>query len=88
MRRENSLGLFDIRMFKRMDVVLGAGLGGGSLIYANVFMEPPDNVFDNRWPEPCKKRYLEPYYRIAKEVLGARTIPQNGDPRRAIFRTE
>jgi cholesterol oxidase len=28
-------GLFDVRNYKNIDVVLGAGLGGGSLIYAN-----------------------------------------------------
>src|SRR5215469_17930698 len=35
-------GLFDIRNYHRMDVVVAAGLGGGSLIYANVFLEPPE----------------------------------------------
>ncbi len=81
-------GLFDIRNYKGMDVVLCAGLGGGSLIYANVFLEPPDHVFDDRWPATCKKERLNPYYRIAKEVLGARPIPLDGDPRRRILRTE
>jgi cholesterol oxidase len=81
-------GLFDIRSFRQMDVVLGAGLGGGSLIYANVFLEPPDHVFDDRWPNSCKKAALAPYYRMVKEVLGSRPIPQNGDPRRRILRTE
>ncbi len=81
-------GLFDIRNYKHMDVVLGAGLGGGSLIYANVFLEPPDEVFDERWPASCKKEHLLPYYRVAKEVLGSRPIPRNDDPRRRIVRTE
>ena len=35
---EETKGLFDIRNFKRMDAVISAGLGGGSLIYANVFL--------------------------------------------------
>ncbi len=81
-------GLFDIRNYKGMDVVLCAGLGGGSLIYANVFLEPPDHVFDERWPTSCKKERLNRYYRVAKEVLGARPIPLDGDPRRRILRTE
>ncbi|WP_438862870.1 GMC family oxidoreductase N-terminal domain-containing protein [Neptunicella sp.] len=81
-------GLFDIQHFKHMDAVACAGLGGGSLIYANVFLQPPDEVFDQRWPQNCKKADLQPYYKAAKSVLGARPIPQNDDPRRQIIRTE
>ena len=43
-----SHGMFDIRNYKHMDVVMSAGYGGGSLIYANVFLEPPERVFDDR----------------------------------------
>lgn len=71
-----------------MDVVLSAGLGGGSLIYANVFLEPPEDIFDERWPIESKKKDLVPYYKVVKEVLGSRPIPQNGDPARKIVRTE
>jgi cholesterol oxidase len=85
-RGEESHGIFDVRNFKHMDAVVGAGLGGGSLIYANVFMIPPDEVFDERWPSSCKREKLIPYYTIAKEVLGSRPIPVNDDPRRQIIR--
>lgn len=81
-------GLFDVRNYQKIDVVLSAGLGGGSLIYANVFLEPPETVFDNAWPASCRKRDLLPYYAVAKEVLGSRPIPQNADPRRRVLRTE
>lgn len=82
-------GLFDVRNYARMDVVTCAGLGGGSLIYANVFMEPPARVFDDRWPATVKKSGLQPYYTVAKDVLGARPVPdptQKG--RREIIRTQ
>ncbi|TGK07737.1 GMC family oxidoreductase [Leptospira semungkisensis] len=81
-------GLFDIRNYPKLDVVLSAGLGGGSLIYANVFLEPPEHIFDDRWPDTCKKRNLKPYYKIVKDVLGSRPIPDNGDERRRVVRTE
>jgi cholesterol oxidase len=83
-------GLFDIRNYGNIDVVLGAGLGGGSLIYSNVFLEPPDEVFSDRWPETCRKQQLRPYYDICKEVLGARRVPPWSGPtdRRRIIRTE
>jgi cholesterol oxidase len=81
-------GLFDVRNYKHLDVVIGAGLGGGSLIYANVFMEPPEEVFAQGWPENLKRRDLLPYYAVAKEVLGSRRIPEFSDPRRRVLRTE
>ena len=85
-RRKESHGIFDVRNYEHMDVVIGAGLGGGSLIYANVFMIPPDEVFDDRWPSSCKREKLLPYYGVVKEVLGSRPIPVNDDPRRQILR--
>lgn len=66
----NQTGLFDIRNYKNMDVVISAGLGGGSLIYANVFLEPPDHIFDERWPANVKKKSLISYYKIVKEIFG------------------
>src|SRR4051812_29634619 len=37
-------GLFDIWSFRKLEAVISAGLGGGSLIYANVFIRK-----DERW---------------------------------------
>ncbi len=89
MKSTEQHGLFDVRNFRRLDAVLAAGLGGGSLIYANVFLEPPDQVFDERWPAGVKKTDLAPYYKIAKEVLGSRPIPpHDGDERRRVLHTE
>ncbi len=85
--KQQFTGLFDIRCYGRMDVVQAAGVGGGSLIYANVFMEPPEEVFDNRWPANTKKSDLLPYYAVAKKVLAARTAPQGDHPKRQVART-
>jgi len=87
--KDSTTGLFDIRSYDHIDIVQAAGLGGGSLIYANVFLEPPEAIFDERWPDTCKKKDLQPYYEVAKKVLGARTIPVNDqDPRRTMTRTQ
>ncbi|TGN18624.1 GMC oxidoreductase [Leptospira idonii] len=86
---DKGTGLFDIRNYPKLDVVLSAGFGGGSLIYANVFLEPPEHIFDKRWPTSCKKETLTPYYKIVKEVMGSRPIPSfENDPRRRVVRTE
>jgi len=81
-------GLYDIRNYTNMDAVVSAGLGGGSLIYANVFLEPPEQVFAASWPAGVDKVLLQPYYDVAKAVLGARPIPPwEDDPRRQVGRT-
>ena len=80
-------GLFDIRNFRHMDTVTAAGLGGGSLIYANVFMLPPAEAMEH-WPESCRLENLQPYYSVAKKVLGARPIPDMNLPNRFIGRTK
>jgi cholesterol oxidase len=85
---KDSREIFDVRNFKHMDAVVAAGVGGGSLIYANVFMVPPDETFDERWPATCKRAKLARYYNVVKEVLGSRPIPTGNDPRRKIIRQE
>lgn len=82
-------GMFDIRNFTHMDAVVCAGLGGGSLIYANVFLEPPPQVFECGWPKGLDKTALQSYYDVSRSVLGARPIPSwEDEPRRKIIRTE
>jgi cholesterol oxidase len=82
-------GVFDVRSFRRMDVVQAAGFGGGSLLYANVILEPPDAVFgDDRWPHTCTRSTMNPYYDTVRTVLGARPVPAPSTPERRIPRME
>jgi len=47
--------LFDFRYNKDINVLLGCGLGGTSLINANVSISPDPRVFeDSRWPQGIK----------------------------------
>lgn len=69
------LGLRGIQVlsFLRHVLVLhGTGVGGGSLVYANILIEPPASVFDHpAWgPEDWYTR-LAPHYDTAREMLGA-----------------
>ncbi|HXG78831.1 MAG TPA: GMC family oxidoreductase [Methyloceanibacter sp.] len=52
MRSGSRTGLFDFRLGADIHVLVGCGLGGGSLINAGVALEPDARVFaDSVWPE-------------------------------------
>jgi len=52
MRSGSRTGLFDFRLGSDIHVLVGCGLGGGSLINAGVALEPDARVFaDPAWPE-------------------------------------
>jgi cholesterol oxidase len=80
LRLGRSTALFDVRYDRDMAVLVGCGLGGTSLINANVMIEPADSVFgDERWPAPIRhhKAELEPYYEEARWMLGATDAVRN-----------
>jgi cholesterol oxidase len=90
LRGASLVGMFDIRHFGAIDTVTSAGLGGGSLIYANVFLRPPEVVFEKGWPSTLRRSVLAPYYDVAQDVLGAKTIPpapEGKQDRRYVQRT-
>lgn len=70
-------GWIDFRCFRKMAVVQGAGVGGGSLIYANICIDAPEMVFDEGWPPEITFAALRPYYDRVAEMLDAQQVPQN-----------
>jgi len=70
-------GWADLRRFKGMAVIAGAGVGGGSLIYANVSAVPPKTVFDGGWPPEITFAGLQPYYSTVADILDIRPVPKN-----------
>ena len=45
-------GLFDVRSFRKLEAIVAAGLGGGSLIYANVLLRKDERWFVHDDPLP------------------------------------
>ena len=69
-------GLFDFWRNREMNVLVGCGLGGTSLINANVSLRADPRVFaDERWPRALRADTggLEAGYRRAEEML--RPVP-------------
>ena len=68
--RPESQGLYDVRFLSGIGTVTASGVGGGSLIYANIHIRPDPVVFeDPRWPRGYDRAALEPYYdKVAREL--------------------
>jgi cholesterol oxidase len=66
-------GIQQITLLKDVLIFHGAGVGGGSLVYANTLPTPPDEVFaDPRWPsDEDWKAKMAPFYELAYFMLGA-----------------
>jgi cholesterol oxidase len=71
----NPGGIFDLRLFKDISVLTAAGVGGGSLVYANVQLRAPSQVFDAGWPSEINRAALDPYYERVESVLEPVTTP-------------
>jgi cholesterol oxidase len=74
------LGWYGIQRISALrDVIIlsGAGVGGGSLVYANTLYEPlPAFYTDKAWAHITDwKSELAPYYDQAKRMLGVTTYP-------------
>lgn len=75
-----ALGCYGIQRINRLKDVLilsGAGVGGGSLVYANTLYEPLDPFYkDPAWGHITDwKSELAPYYDQAKRMLGVTEYP-------------
>ncbi|OKK06020.1 cholesterol oxidase [Streptomyces sp. CB03234] len=75
-----ALGLFGlqrIHLLGNVMVLAGAGVGGGSLNYANTLYVPPEPFFkDKQWASITDwQAELAPYYDQAKRMLGVRLNP-------------
>ncbi|MBV8135278.1 MAG: GMC family oxidoreductase [Deltaproteobacteria bacterium] len=73
-------GLFDVKLCQEMSVVQAAGLGGGSLIYANVQMRAPAAVFDHGWPRGYNRAAIDPYYDLVAYMLDINPVPKSNLP--------
>jgi cholesterol oxidase len=81
-------GWFDFRVFPNMSVVSGAGVGGGSLVYANVSIEANRDTFDAGWPAEITYAGLKPHYDRAGRMLGAGPVPTDQLPARTLLLRE
>jgi cholesterol oxidase len=73
-------GLWNLSLLRHALVLHGTGVGGGSLLYANQLLVPPDEVFKKpEWGPGEWKSKLAPFYESAKQMLGVVPSPSVGE---------
>jgi cholesterol oxidase len=76
-------GMFDVWRFRGLDAVVSSGLGGGSLIYANVLLRKDEHWFVHEDPLPnggyetwpVTRADLDPHYDAVERMLAAQRFP-------------
>jgi cholesterol oxidase len=82
---EGLQGLFDVWSFAGIDGIVSAGLGGGSLIYANVLLRKDEKWFVRDAPVdgdgyeswPITRADLDPHYDAVEAMIGVQKYPMN-----------
>lgn len=82
-------GLFDIWSFRGLEGVVSSGLGGGSLIYANVLLRKDEKWFVHESPLPgggyenwpIGRADLDPHYDRVERMLGGTPYPYQDTPK-------
>lgn len=83
---EGLYGMFNVWSFRGSGAVVGSGLGGGSLIYANVLLRKDEAWFQEEepeggyWPWPVQYRDLEPHYERVERMMNAQRYPLAHSP--------
>ncbi len=74
-------GIQAITVLRDVMILHGCGVGGGSLVYANTLLVPPDRIFaDPRWSKLGRwKDDLAAHYATAQRMLGVTTAPCQTD---------
>ncbi|MGH3824069.1 MAG: GMC oxidoreductase [Pseudonocardiaceae bacterium] len=87
-------GLFDLWSFRGLEAIVSSGLGGGSLIYANVLLRKDRHWFVRESPVPgggyenwpVTRDELDPHYDRVERMLGATRYPYPDTPKTAAMR--
>jgi cholesterol oxidase len=79
-------GIMRMTLLRNAFILSGAGVGGGSLVYANTLYEAPDAFYaDAQWTHITDwKSELAPFYDQARRMLGVVTNPAETPADRAL----
>lgn len=75
-------GMWEVHAFRRLLTLTGAGVGGGSHLYAGLHVQPDDEFFDH-FPDEFTGSEMRPFFDRVREVLRPAPLPNAGGPDRA-----
>lgn len=67
-------GLYDLHLFERLACAVASGVGGGSLVYTNMQVQPEDDFFD-AFPEEITAQEMQPHFAAVRQMLRPRPVP-------------
>ncbi|HYQ15092.1 MAG TPA: GMC family oxidoreductase [Polyangiaceae bacterium] len=80
-------GMYNVWSFERLSAVVSSGLGGGSLIYANVLIRKDERWFIKEQPGtkgyeswPITRADLEPHYSAVEQIIAPQQFPAGVAP--------
>ncbi|QSQ22537.1 GMC family oxidoreductase [Pyxidicoccus parkwayensis] len=88
-------GMFNLWSFSGLGGVVSSGLGGGSLIYANVLLRKDEKTFVHEdlhdggyesWP--VTRKDLDPHYDLVERMMNAQRYPLEHEPYTATAKTQ
>jgi len=82
--RGNPLGLYDVRLGADVNVLVGSGLGGGSLINAAVMARPQDEIFASGWPTGIDAAAMRQHFDAAEQMLQVGPFATTHRPRKLL----
>lgn len=77
-------GLFDAHLWPGVTIVVGNGVGGGSLVYAGYQSRPAAGYFDTHFPADMSDAEMAPYFDMVEAMQRPQQVPYPV-PSRAIF---
>ncbi|MFZ1411813.1 MAG: GMC family oxidoreductase [Micropruina sp.] len=92
--KDELFGLFDVRSFRKLEAIVSSGLGGGSLIYANVLLRKDEKWFVHDSPLPgggyenwpIGREDLEPHYDAVEKMIHPTPSPYPDIPKARALR--
>ena len=68
-------GVLDRVDYENMQVYRGTAVGGGSIVYGGITVQPPEDLFYEIFPRGISYQELEPYYDRVRHMLRITTVP-------------
>lgn len=68
-------GLFDVHLWPGVTVVVGSGVGGGSLVYAGYQSRPAVGFFDDYFPAEISDADMAPYFEMVEAIQQPQQLP-------------